>query len=181
MINNIIRSKQNTLLLILVVQIMSCSEKQETKKTAQSLDLNLLGYWTPKEISWKHPNSGNVNIDTTIRYATFNIIHFGEDERLEIFKSTNSYPKGYDSIIFEYEPGINIYEGKWTAVYDSIIAVYRQTYSQFDRVSESLTKESWYYVKANPTVILGGIEYEQNKLLDRKSLEKINAYRDEKK
>ncbi|QEC79312.1 hypothetical protein [Mucilaginibacter ginsenosidivorax] len=157
------------LIIFLVVSTLLSCYRRPNKATGASGVIE--GYWIPDNIKWLSPKSGDVSIDTIVRYANFRTLCFDNENRFYIFQSTQSFPKKYDSLIFESEPGISLYKGKWRFVDSGKIML-----------SYKLKKESFKLIIPIDTtkkLFFNGVIYKRTNLYDKQSKRKLDAYKGE--
>jgi hypothetical protein len=145
-------------------------------------DPSLYGYWIPDSIIWKSTNSGHLDMDTVQRYASFKMLHFDSSNHIEIWGATFSYPRAkYDSIIFEFEPGVDIYHGTWDIVQDKIQMNYAWVYSGFGKPDKLAINDTIgiSYSGSDTLLTFQHKEYKKTQRLNNFSLRKIDAYRNE--
>jgi len=139
----------------------------------------LQGYWIPQKITWKNPHSGSPEIDSVVRSAYFKLLSFDPSHRFSIFATTMNYPKRYDSLIFEYEPGVDVYSGTWTQAEGSVIANYRLVYSGYEKQANDAMITDTLPLGPAGSLLFEKLRYVRTTRLDAASLRKIEAYRAE--
>jgi hypothetical protein len=140
-------------------------------------DSTLLGYWIPEKINWESPHSGSPEIDTVVRSAYFKVLRFDLPNRFSVFATTVNYPKRYDSLIFEYEPGVDVYSGTWRKVGGKRIFNYRFVYSGYEKKPNEVTVVDTAQAGTGGTLLFDKVRYVRTTFFDAASLKKIAAYR----
>jgi hypothetical protein len=163
------------LVFLTVLILVSCSQD---KKVLNENEKFLVGYWIPKKIDWLKPNSGDKQIDSIRRYSNFPLLCFSSDQ-FDLINATNGYTIGDDSLVFESEPGIELFRGTWKAN-DSLIFIEREF--KFSMVNPSgkdseLIKDTIQITRDRLEFIFNGQHFVRADLFDRLSIDKIEAYR----
>jgi hypothetical protein len=163
-------------LFIPVISVFLSCRSGETHGNAKA-DSTLLGYWIPEKINWKSPHSGSPEIDTVVRSAYLNVLHFDPPNRFSVFVTTVNYPKRYDSLIFEYEPGVDIYCGTWRDEGGKMIVNYRFVYSGYEKKPNEAAVVDTAQAGTGGTLLFDKVRYVRTTFFDAASLKKIEAYR----
>ena len=169
---------RNICLFIVSISAFISCRSGETNGNAKA-DPSLLGYWIPENIHWQSPNSGNPEIDTVVRSAYFKVLRFNQTDRFSVFVTTMNYPKGYDSLIFEFEPGVDIYSGTWTKNGERVIVNYRFVYSGYETKTDEAMVLDTVQAEATGCLLFDAVRYVRTTRFDAASLKKIEAYRRE--
>jgi hypothetical protein len=171
---------KNLFLISLLAFLFSCNTQSGNKHLKD--DPSFYGYWIPDKISWKSTNSGHLDMDTVQRYASFKMLHFDRNNNLEVWAATFSYPRvKYDSIIFEFEPGVDIYHGTWGIFQNKIQVDYKWIYSGFDKPDKLPINDtiSIFYSDRDTILTFQHKAYKKTYRLNDFSLRKMDAYRNE--
>lgn len=162
-------------IFLTLVLMISCSRDKKILTEDEKL---FIGYWVPKKINWLKPDSGDKQIDSLVRYADFTTLCFSENQ-FDLINSTNSYSLGYDSLVFEFEPGIMLFRGKWE-VKDSLILIeHRLKFSaQYPtgKNSESV-RDTLVITPDKSELIFNGEHFIKTVIYAKASADKIEAYR----
>jgi hypothetical protein len=113
------------------------------------------------------------------RTASFKTLCFDCSGTFTFFQSTQRKPKNYDdSLIFEGEPGVEVFKGMWSR-HDSVIEVsYKARNPRFTPVDSSEKHEKIGVVAGKDTVLLfQGILYRKEMKYDGISRRQIEAYK----
>jgi hypothetical protein len=159
---------------------LSCEQNQIARPDNNSP--TFYGYWIPDSIHWESTNSGNPDMDTVQRFASFKFLHFGSKGQFEIWATTMAYPRvKYDSIIFEFEPGVDISSGAWSQTDGEIKVKYKWIYSEFADPDKKPIDDTIHFTpnQNDTTMIFQHKAYRKTVLFDKASLKKMNAYRNE--
>src|SRR5258708_1014897 len=167
------------LFIFIISAFLSCrSGEGETHGNAKT-DPSLLGYWIPEKINWQSPNSGNPEIDTVVRTAYFKVLRFDPPDRFSVFVTTMNYPKRFDSLIFEFEPGVDIYYGTWKEYGKKVIVNYRFVYSGYEKKTNEPMVLDTVHADATGSLLFDTVRYVSTTHFAAAILHKIDAYRRE--
>jgi hypothetical protein len=144
-----------------------------------AIDSSLLGYWIPEKINWRSPHSGDDQIDKVVRSAYFKILRLDTPNRLSFFAATMNYPKGYDSLIFEYEPGVAVYCGTWKEEAGMLIVNYQLVYSDDEKKTDEAMESDTVRIGMPRSLLFDTVNYIRTTRFDAASLKKIDAYQAE--
>src|SRR5260221_2563637 len=169
---------RNICLFIFSISAFISCRSGETHGNAKA-DPSLLGYWIPENVHWQSPNSGNPEIDTVVRSAYFKVLRFDQPDRFSVFATTMNYPKGLDSLIFEYEPGVDIYYGTWKENGKKVIINYHFVYSGYEKKTNEAMVLDTVQAEATGSLLFDTVRYVRTTRFDAVSLKKIEAYRRE--
>jgi hypothetical protein len=170
------------LLILISLLFVTVSCEMQNKQNTPKDDPSLYGYWIPDSVTWESTNSGHLDLDTTQRYANFKMLHLDSANNFEIWGTTFSYPRvKYDSISFEFEPGVDIYQGIWDIAQKDIHINYRKVYSPSGKKDSTSTAGTIgiSYVNNDTLLIFENKTYKKTYRLDNFSLRKMDAYRNE--
>lgn len=158
------------ILILALTVFFSC---HSTGNKAGKASVFVEGYWIPEHVKWLSPKSGMPEIDTIVRYANFQTLCFDNKNRFYVLQSTQSFPKGHDSLIFESEPGIRVHKGKWR-VADSgkIMLEYKVKKGSLNTITVQLPDTA-------KSLFFNGITYRKTTLYDRLSKRKLDACKDD--
>ncbi|HEV2479708.1 MAG TPA: hypothetical protein VGS79_08580 [Puia sp.] len=165
-------------ILVVWLFIMSCGNEKGGKSIASSTFLQ--GYWIPASIHWGGDNAGKDTGDV-FRTASFRTLSFDSSGTFTMFASTQRKPKNYDdSLIFEGEPGVEIFKGAWSA-HDSVIEVaYKIKYTGFSPVDSSEKHEKISIVSGKDTLLFFNKKlYKKEGKYDTISRARMEAYKHE--
>lgn len=113
-------------ILLLLISLFCCNSSHKRIDTD-----TFFGYWIPEKINWEKPNSGIEDIDHSVRLANFKTLYFDESF-IYIYNSIQGSPVKNDSLIFEFEPGIEFWKGKWRILNSAQIEIrYRLIHTPF--------------------------------------------------
>jgi len=161
--------------LVAAILIISCDQD---KKNLNENEKVISGYWIPKKIEWRQPDSGDKRIDSIRRYANFPLLCFSNGQ-FDLINATNGYTIGDDTLVFEAEPGIELFRGQWD-LKDSLILVERKLkFSMTNPTGEngSLIKDTLWFTKEKSEVVFNHQYFVKTDRYDQESIDKIEAYR----
>lgn len=156
------------------------SHPEDSEPTPSPAASTLSGYWIPEKISWKSPHSGNPDIDSVVRSAYFKVLCFDSAHRFSTFATTINYPRRYDSLIFEYEPGVDVSGGIWNEQDQGKVTVnYRLLYSGYEKQANAPMMVDTLQTGPASSLLFEKVPYVKTTRFDAASLRKIAAYRSE--
>lgn len=138
----------------------------------------LRGYWIPKTIKWGGDDFKSRDTGDIFRTASFKTLVFDSSGTFIYFASTQRHPKDYDdSLIFEGEPGVEIFKGIWTWQ-DTLMKVsYKVVYTRFTPMDTTVKAADVKLVFGRDTsLFFDGEEYSRTLKYDKLSLERIRGY-----
>ncbi len=169
---------KKALYILFVILIVTC--KSDKKGCVQNSELlePLEGCWIPEKVNWEKPNSGIVEIDTSILIGSVEVLLFSNCEFHKL-STVVMKPVESDSIIFEYEPGLFHEKGKWLVRDSLIILNYSESTYRLD--SKSILdiddrQVSILYKRNEKLLVVNDTPYERTREFDVKSRQKIEYY-----
>jgi len=144
-----------------------------------AIDSLLLGCWIPEKIDWRSPQSGDAQIDKAVRRAYFKVLCLDAPDRFSVLAATVNYPKGYDSLIFEYEPGVEVSGGTWRKEGGKLVVNYRLVYAGDEKKNDEAMVTDTVRVDMPYTLLFDSVPYIRTRRFDAASLRKIAAYQAE--
>lgn len=160
--------------LLGIILIASCDHEKKVRESESFA----IGYWVPKKIEWLKPDSGDKRIDSIRRYANFSLLCFS-DEQFDLINATNGYTIGDDSLVFESEPGVQLFRGKWNRQ-DTVIFIERELkFSMANPTGENskVVSDTIWVREGKTELFFNGKAYVKTHQYDRESIDKIEAYR----
>jgi hypothetical protein len=100
-------------------------------------------------------------------------------DQFDLINATNGYTLGDDSLVFESEPGIELFRGKWL-IEDSLVLIdYELEFSMFNPKGRNsvLIRDTLRTKEDRLELIFMGKHFIKTDLYDKESKEKIEAYR----
>ena len=98
------------LFIIITVFCLSCHVKHQYSSLTND---RLNGYWIPEKIKWHPPNAGDTEEDKTTSVADYFILCIDSLGQCDLINSTQTKLNSSDSIGVEYEPGMELWKGKY--------------------------------------------------------------------
>ena len=114
-----------------------------------------------------------------MRPANFRTLCFDKEKCFYVFQATQNFPKTYDSLIFESEPGVSLYKGEWNFIDQDKIAVeyeYKRGSVKKGAFKNTVTLGTDGGVK---TILFDGTTFKKTRLYDGQSKRKLGAYKDD--
>ena len=167
-----------TALYFLIGVFCRCADLSSKQQKSSGF---LTGCWIPTNIKWGGSDSCTGDTCDIYRTASFITLCFDSAQGFTYFTSTQRKPLNYnDSLIFEGEPGIEIFKGRWQ-FNDTIVGVkYRLFYSGFVPQDTSLKHvEMKVYYGRDSLLLFDGELFKKTFKYDRLSRKTINRYKNE--